>query len=202
MKPHIRQHAYRSSEDSNSDFRKTLAASQTRIVAGPAFLLRAVLIAALFSATASAQTPYRTVVLSGQHAGGTSGDVNYRTFFSPVINAAGEVAFYAALAGADVSSDDSSGLWRSDAGALDLIARTGSAAPGVESGVTLASLTGLALNDLGGVGFQGFLLSSTGTTSTASFVGGETPPQLLARTGSTAPGVGSGTAFSTVIAPL
>ncbi|MEO7317894.1 MAG: choice-of-anchor tandem repeat NxxGxxAF-containing protein [Chthoniobacteraceae bacterium] len=189
-------------EASHRDSPETPGLRHRKIVARRSSMWRAVLIGALITVTAGAQVPRRIVALSGQHAEGTTGSVNFSSFFPPVINAAGEVAFYAALNGADVTSNNSSGLWRSDAGALDLIARTGSTAPGTEAGVTFSSLTGLALNDLGDVGFRGFLLSSLGTTSNADYVGGETPSELLARTGSAAPGVGTGAVFSTVIAPL
>ena len=89
----------------------------------------------------------RTVALSGQSAPGAPADVNYGnfgTFFfdpqnqvvrGPVINDAGRAAFRANLAGSGVDATNNQGIWSEGSGSLALVARTGSAAPGVPDGV-------------------------------------------------------------------
>ncbi len=71
--------------------------------------------------------------------------VNFSTFNAPVINAAGEVAFMASLAGSGVDSTNDEGIFTNVGGTLAAVARTGIGGPGPNVG--------------DGVVFSNFLLS-------------------------------------------
>ena len=68
-------------------------------------------------------------------------------------NDAGQVAFSAQIEGAPVGTQD--GLWAGTPGALQLVARTGSKAPGPGSGITWNYLSDIQLNSAGQVGVFG-----------------------------------------------
>jgi len=131
-----------------------------------------------------------TVALTGTAAPGTGDGVSFRSLLSPPqLNAAGQVAFSGLLIGAGVSADNNSGLWRDTV----LIAREGSAAPGTSSGVNFNFVSSPQLNAAGQVAFLGGL-SGTGVT-TSNDAGIWLDSRLIARTGSAAPGAGSGGSF-------
>jgi hypothetical protein len=95
------------------------------------------------------------VVRSGTPAPGTPTGVNFRSFFSrytsPVLNDAGEVAFFALLAGPGVNPTNNLGLWAGASGSLALVARMGDHAPGTEEGVVfghIANVSGHTPNDV------------------------------------------------------
>jgi hypothetical protein len=73
------------------------------------------------------------------------------------MNAAGETAFRASLAGAGVTVDNNTGLWFGLPGSLDLIARKGAAAPGTPEGVSFATFDAPVLNASGQIAFVGGL---------------------------------------------
>jgi hypothetical protein len=105
----------------------------------------------------------------------------------PLLNDAGEVAFSTAA-----------GIWTGAPGATQLLVRFANPAPGLP-GVTLQTLSGtLAFNNAGQVAFPA-ILSGTGVVATNnrslwSASGGSV--NLLARTGTQAPGVNAGVVFS------
>lgn len=95
------------------------------------------------------------VVRSGTPAPGTPSGVNFKSFSSrltsPVLNDAGEIAFFAALAGPGVNSTNNLGLWAGASGSLALVARMGDHAPGTEDGVVFghfANVAGHTPNDV------------------------------------------------------
>jgi hypothetical protein len=132
------------------------------------------LLTVLQQATAPAAAP-RTVALAGQGAPGTSGGVHYASFgsfhhpspfsvsyFGPVLNDAGQIAFRANLAGDGVDWNNHQGIWSEGSGRLGLVARTGSQAPGAPEGVNFASFPNLelyspVLNNAGQIAFYGGL---------------------------------------------
>jgi hypothetical protein len=70
------------------------------------------------------------VACKGDAAPGAGAGVEFDSFDEPVINAAGDVAFYARLTGTGVASSNNTGLWLSCQGELQMIAREGDPAPG------------------------------------------------------------------------
>lgn len=90
-------------------------------------------------------------------APGTSDDFGNLQYSSPCMNGAGEVAFRA-------SAGAAYGIWAGQPGALELVARGHTQAPGVPTGVKFASLNDPAINNTGAVAFVG-ILEGTGVTS-------------------------------------
>jgi hypothetical protein len=88
------------------------------------------------------------VVRSGRQAPGANG-TNYSNFGTPVLNAAGRMAFHATLTGSGVDVTNNQGIWSEGSGALALVARTGSQAPGTASGVNYSFLGSPSLNARG-----------------------------------------------------
>ena len=80
------------------------------------------------------------VARSGSQAPGTPSGVNFSDFLcrSPVLNNAGQTAFYATLTGSGVDSTNDQGIWSEGSGSLALVARSGSQAPGTPSGVNFS----------------------------------------------------------------
>jgi hypothetical protein len=141
-----------------------------------ALRVRLLLIPGLLILNSSAHAAaLRTVALSGQPAAGTDSGVNYKSFgahfivdipdfiyFGPVINDAGQVAFRADLAGTGVDATNDQGVWSEGSGALDLVARVGSPAPGAPDGVHFGRRSDLELfepviNSAGQTAFYGAL---------------------------------------------
>ena len=100
------------------------------------------------------------VARTGSQAPGRRSGVNFRIdptleLFSPVLNDAGQTAFYGGL------TDGNVGLWSEGCGGLNLVARSGMQAPGAPVGVNLSFSTGLnpfhldwpKLNDAGQTAF-------------------------------------------------
>jgi hypothetical protein len=168
----------------------------------------ALLLSVSFVAAAHA-AELRTVALSGQSAPGTAGGVTYESFGSylhtqyfygyggAVLNDAGQVSFRANLAGDGVDFTNQQGIWSEGTGSLELVARTGSQAPGAPAGVNFATDSALelffpAFNDAGQTAFYaattdgGLGLWSEGSGSLAA----------VARSGEQAPGTPAGVTFT------
>ena len=106
----------------------------------------------------------RIVAQTGDPAPGTAG--RFSTFYvtvdgpkSPVLNNAGRIAFAATLMqdpGVVFASNDT-GLWSDGGGALALIAREGSAAPGGPAGALFRRAADPVINSSGAVAFNGLL---------------------------------------------
>ena len=106
-------------------------------------LVGALALGATFRQASSRAAELRTVAFAGQHAPGTSsgeiydtfgahfsGPPSTRVFRGPALNDAGHVAFRANLAGSGVGAMNDKGVWSEGSGNLELVARTGNAAPG------------------------------------------------------------------------
>ena len=128
------------------------------------------------------------------------------TFFSlgaPSINANGEVAFVAAIAGPGVSASNNSTLWSGAAGQLQLVAREGSPAPGTEPGVVFYAFRDLnavppIISKDGSTAFSA-TLSGPGVGSSnrdGIWRGRPGSVQLVARTGDPAPDTEAGTLYA------
>ncbi|HYE19163.1 MAG TPA: dockerin type I repeat-containing protein [Tepidisphaeraceae bacterium] len=139
----------------------------------------------------------RPVVRSDAPAPGTAS--KFYSFSDPSISRSGQVAFHADL---DFSSpfDQSEGIWAGTAGALRLVARAGTAAPGT-GGATFGYFMGDPhVNSAGTVSFASPLSGagiSTTTNGRALFTGYDASHlTLVARTGDHAPGTPDGTVYA------
>lgn len=101
----------------------------------------------------------RLVIRGGEHAPGTPTWVTFRNMSSPVVNAAGQTAFIAALTGDGLDSTNNTGIWSEGSGSVALIARAGQQAPGTPQGVKFTQLMeNPVLNALGQSAFRGQLV--------------------------------------------
>jgi hypothetical protein len=120
---------------------------------------------------------------------------NYR--FSPVLNNSGQTAIYSQLMGNGINNHNENGIWSGDADNLALVARAGSQAPGLPSGVNYNEMSqATAINSAGHVAFVAGL---TGASSTLYHDGiwsdRSGALELVARRGSQAPGTPAGVNF-------
>ena len=136
----------------------------------------------------------RTVAITGETGSGTSG-ATYTTFGLSTLNSSGQVSFTALLeqtGGVDATND--LGVWSEGSGALGLVARRGSGAPGT-AGDFESFISPPTISDAGKVSFRAFLQEEPGV-STANNEGlwSEIPTSLslVAREGSQAAGVALG----------
>ncbi len=107
------------------------------------------------------------VARGGSQAPGTPSGVKFRDFYTsqPVLNNADQIAVWTFLTGAGVDSTNDEGIWLENSGALALMARSGSHAPGTPSGVNYEYLTQPDINDAGQIAFAASLTGS-GVNST------------------------------------
>jgi hypothetical protein len=107
------------------------------------------------------------------------------------LNSAGDVAFDALLrvGTGGVTETNRAGVWKTVGGALQLIARAGSPAPGTPAGVVFRDFRDVVLDDAGDVAFIASLAGpGIGSANDVGVWSGRTALQLLARTGDPAPG--------------
>ena len=133
------------------------------------------------------------IARQGDDAPGPGFVVSFKSIGTPVVNAAGQVAFQSSLTGPSVTFFNSRGIWRDST----LIARRGNRAPGTDSGVGFMSFTAQQLNDAGQVAF--FATTDTGGTGQDDATGIWRDSTLIARSGESAPGTGSGVQFRTLL---
>jgi hypothetical protein len=139
------------------------------------------------------------VAREGDQAPGTPDGVKYSYFNNPVLNNAGQTAFYAELRGGDVRFDgrgytNNQGIWSEGSGTLALVARTGSQPPGMASTVKYHVLAqDFVLNDAGQTAFWARTLSGGGQNIWSDRSGSLA---LIVRAGSQAPGTPSGVNYS------
>lgn len=90
-------------------------------------------------------------VFSGFFAGGLP---------APILNDDGDVAFIGSLTGGGVTALSNSGIWRQEAGVLELVVRQGDAAPGAPGATffQFGSPSAITFNEAGHVSFLSFLL--------------------------------------------
>jgi hypothetical protein len=142
------------------------------------------------------------VARTGIEAPGAGAGINFGltfpgfSFGDPVLNGAGHTAFTAGLSGAGVDPTNDTGLWSEGSGALKLVAREGSPAPGTPAGVNFGDMepfqNGLEFV-LNGAGQTVFAVMLTGPAVTAGVndrallaeVGPGGALALIARTGDT-----------------
>ena len=141
----------------------------------------------------------KSVVASGDAAPGVIGG-EFSAFSDPAINANDHVAFAGTLmtGAAGVTSSKVTGIWADNSsGTLQLIARTGNAAPGTDG--TFISLSDPIYNDNEAVAFRGVLKLGSGQAAagTAAVVWSNSSGalSLVGRQGSQAPGCPAGVTF-------
>jgi len=120
---------------------------------------------------------------TGQEAPG--GGV-FKSLSAPLLNSVNEIAFTGTLTGNGVTKTTATGIWSADSsGTLQMVARSGAAAPGL-SGAVFGTFNQLACPDETGVVFVATLVNGYGGTSNSNNVGlwavpapGETPELIL-----------------------
>ena len=132
------------------------------------------------AAPATAEPNFSTVALSGQPAPGMPG-VNYRDVYSPSINDTGHLVFGGTLErpGGAAAGD---ALFGGVPDALNVIARSGSPAPGLPPGSTYANFRDFAINNTGHVAF---LASVSNSETYTLFSGPLDAPTRVAWSGDT-----------------
>jgi hypothetical protein len=142
------------------------------------------------------------VAKSGTPAPGTPAGVNFATFsFHPALNDVGHIGFTAILTGSTVSGNNDRGVWADRGAGLELVARTGSPAPGTEAGVNFAvRFSERVMNSRGEMAFVSALAGTGINFSNDTGIwseGGGLGLRLVARNGNQAPGTDAGVVFST-----
>ena len=152
------------------------------------------------------------VALTGDSAPGTPSGANFGSYWNPifgtpVINDAGFVAFAGSLQtdSGGVTMFNDSGIWSQGSGALTLIAREGSHAPGTPEGVVFGQFAGAAqtenrpaIDSFGRVAFRADLRALAGLdANNNSGIWSEASGtlSLVAREGDQAPGASPGERF-------
>jgi len=148
-----------------------------------------------FGLWAGSPTSLQLVATNGFPAPGTNGQFSIgqpglNLGEITAFNDAGQVALSAGLQGAPNDSDR--GLWMGTPGALQLVARTGSQAPGFPTGVIWTNLGEQLLNEAGQVAFVGNVsqmppANSGGVSPGVIVVGQPGSLQVVARSGDQAP---------------
>lgn len=168
-------------------------------------LVIAYLLLGLLCATASAQL-LRKVALEGDPAPGTPIGSTFTRFgiFGPIgttgaaLNAAGHTAFYA-----ETTSGGGTGIWSEGFGALELVARTTTGAPGTPDGTNFNGFKEPLLNSAGQTAFLGTLPGSTDRTPNYGIWSeGSGTLGLVAREGTQAPGTPDGVNFGDLRIPV
>lgn len=137
------------------------------------------------------------VAREGSPAPGTTAFFGQNSWAAPCrVNSSGMVAFSASLTGPGVDGTNNTGIWAGQPGAVTLVVRAGSPAPGMPPGVVFAGAlqNWLMLNDVGELLIRG-ALAGPGIDSSNDFGFWAGPPgalQLVAREGDVAPGTGGG----------
>jgi hypothetical protein len=159
-----------------------------------------------FASGADLAANVRTVALSGHPAAGTSAGVAFSVFTEPVLDADGRAAFWAQLAGTGVNSLNNTGIWSEGSGNLELVARTGSQAPGMPSGINYDRFSGASvltpIPRLNAAGQTAFRAYATTTNGLGMWAGDSGNLRLVAREGNQAPDAPGGVNFSYFSVPV
>jgi hypothetical protein len=141
----------------------------------------------------------------GDQAPGTPSGVLFSSFHQTVpINEAGQIAIRAVLKGPGVDSNTDVGIFSTRAGGLELVARKGSAAPGLATSAYFTSLDSPTINEFGRTAFvagmEGEGIDETNSIGIWSEGAGDLA--LVTRRGEQAPGTPAGAFFSSFDSPL
>lgn len=115
------------------------------------------------------------------------------------INEFGKIAFEAAVTGDNIDTSNNRGIWSDASGALSLIARTGSQAPGASAGAVFDGFQPVVMNSSGQVAFAASLKTGAGGVDafndTGIWYGGPGNLELIAREGDPVDGRENGIAL-------
>ena len=141
------------------------------------------------------------IVREGDPAPGLGPEFSLSGFDTvPAINDAGQTAFVGFLDGPGMTLLNNFGIWSEGSGSLDLVTRSGFAAPDTEPGVTFSVLSAPVLNGVGqtafsaglrGPGIHGFNGEGIWSETSGSL-------RLLAREGQHAPGTSPGVIYDNI----
>jgi hypothetical protein len=115
-----------------------------------------------------------------------------------LINASGQMVFSGYVSGGGVTGANYQGIWLGKPGSVQLVERSGNAAPG--TGLNFSSFSTPTLNSTGMVAFAGTVTGQTNIYGLWSGAPGNI--QLVAREGDQAPGAASGIEFETFDDPV
>ncbi len=135
------------------------------------------------------------VARAGDPAPGLDEGVNFDRFGSSltiVTNGAGQTSFFAYLIGPDVDYVNDGSIWSEGSGSLAMVAREGSRAPGTAEDF-LSLIPGAVLNGAGQTAFRATLTDIGGIGVWSE---GSGSLELVALTGSPAPGTAEGVTFT------
>jgi hypothetical protein len=122
----------------------------------------------------------------------------FSSFVSADLDGRGQMTFVADLAGAGVDTTNDEGLWSETSAGLQLVARKGLQAPGLEVGMVFNGGTLLdtffppAVNDSGDLAFLARAISNSGTSGRVSGIWGKQHDgllELVVRTGELVPAI-------------
>jgi hypothetical protein len=145
------------------------------------------------------------VARMGNPAPGTAASVSFSgfSFAAPVLNAAGQTAFFGSLTGTSANNE---GIWSEGGGSgLALVVRKGDPAPGTAAGVSFSGFFDPVLNGGGQTAFTGFLTGSGVTSANNEGIwseGGGSGLALVVRKGDPAPGTAAGVTFGGLHFPV
>lgn len=144
---------------------------------------------------------------TGSPAPGTPNGTTFNNFVRPnglhpvALNNKGQIVFRATLDSPDgsITQLNREGIWSEGSGALALVARAGSQAPGTPIGANFSRFWDPALNDAGQTAFLATLAPGAGGVTLSNHIGiwaeRSGSLSLVAREGSQAPGTPDGTVF-------
>jgi hypothetical protein len=138
-----------------------------------------------------------TVASQGQQAPGLEIGMRFGGIFSQTLNSRGDVVFHAVANSLGGSANY--GIWLFKEGELNLVVRAGNAAPGLPPGVGFESIAAPELNRQGQILFKASLMGAgiDSTNNQSLWIRDQHEQfQLLAREGEQAPGLPTGTLFS------
>ncbi len=142
------------------------------------------------------------VASTGSQAPGTPAGTNFQGLSYPRMGAGGAIAFqgWLGVGQGGVDSSNSYGIWAEQIDSLNLLARSGSAAPGMAAGIKLGGFSDEPeVNGPGQVAFLAYLAEGSGGVTSennwAVFSNTSGSLSLLVREGAQAPGAPSGSKF-------
>jgi hypothetical protein len=146
------------------------------------------------------------VARKGSAAPGAGAGANYLTIFGTSLNDTGQEAFRAQLSGGPVTANDDVGIWAEKAGALTLMARENSQAPGAPAGILFDNFPAgpILINAAGRIAFRGFLRGpgvSMGNNRIGIWAERAGGLEMVAREGNNVPGV-AGAEFAFIDDPV
>ena len=144
----------------------------------------------------------RTVALSGKQAPGVPSGENFNSFLWPVLNDAGQTAFFASSGELHIAN----GFWSEGSGSLAAVARTDQQVPGLPDGVTVFIDVGdgrAVINNAGPIAFSSFI-EGPGVVGLPRAILSDRSGSLglVVRTGDHAPGTPAGVNYSSPSNPV